>query len=238
MPTELDQVSARYGLSPEEARVSIERRKVYGDPWINHLGIAQSWAGLLQPWSLQIAAMKPLPPHVVALLMAALKGNRKRVVFHEDNYTDGRVYDRFAETWQREHFANPAAERPAVISPAPEPGATLVLKWRLSDGREVDAVEEGVGQRKPERLFDAGYSGGTLQEWCQAFCVWWLKTYGGEFQKECALARIDAGDGSGYLMPNGVEVWLCSDGFFVERCEKSPQEWIASHSDVSDVKRA
>ena len=47
------------GLSEAEARISLERRQVYGDPYQNHYGIAQSWAGLLQVWAPRIARGEP-----------------------------------------------------------------------------------------------------------------------------------------------------------------------------------
>ena len=72
------------GLSEAEARISLERRQVYGDPYQNHYGIAQSWAGLLQVWAPRIARGEPIPPHVVALMMAALKTNRCRLQFGLD----------------------------------------------------------------------------------------------------------------------------------------------------------
>lgn len=82
-----------------------DRQAIYGDPRENHEGIAAAWAGLLQPWWVEIAEGTPVPPHVVALLMAALKMNRMRRVYHADNFDDIRVYLEFAEKWQKE---NPA----------------------------------------------------------------------------------------------------------------------------------
>lgn len=113
---EIEQAMKEYGLTAEEAAVSVERRKVYGDPEQNHRGIAMSWAGLLQPWAAMIAGLRPIPPHVVALMMSALKNNRKRVVFHEDNYIDAKVYDAFAQKWQKEYDADPSNERPQPVS--------------------------------------------------------------------------------------------------------------------------
>lgn len=84
--------------------IKAERRKVYGDPLENHRGIAQAWAGLLQPHWEKIRDGVPVPPHVVALLMAALKMNRCRIVFHQDNYDDLLNYLEFAEEWQREGY--------------------------------------------------------------------------------------------------------------------------------------
>lgn len=80
-----------------------ERGKVYGPPKENHEGIAMMWAPLLQPHAELIAQQKPLPPHVVAQLMVALKLNRMRLVHKQDNFDDLRNYLTFAEKWQKEH---------------------------------------------------------------------------------------------------------------------------------------
>jgi hypothetical protein len=79
-----------------------ERQKVYGDPRENHRGIAQGWAGLLQPHAERIARGDPIPEWCVALMMAALKLNRMRRIFKQDNYDDLTAYAGFAEQWQRE----------------------------------------------------------------------------------------------------------------------------------------
>ncbi len=84
--------------------IKTDRRQVYGDPKENHEGIAQIWASLLQPHAARIAAGVPVPPHVVALLMVALKLNRMRLVYHEDNYDDMRNYLDFAQEWQGEKY--------------------------------------------------------------------------------------------------------------------------------------
>lgn len=83
-----------------DEEIKAERQKVYGDPLENHKGIAQMWAPLLQPHADKIKAGEPIPPHVVALLMCALKLNRMRIAYHEDNYTDLRNYASFAQEWQ------------------------------------------------------------------------------------------------------------------------------------------
>ncbi len=88
-------------MNPHED-IQAARQSVYGDPLQNHLGIAQGWAGLLQPHWEAVKNGDPLPPHVVVLLMAALKLNRMRLVHHEDNYKDAAVYLAFAERWQRD----------------------------------------------------------------------------------------------------------------------------------------
>jgi hypothetical protein len=89
---------------PNEATAEIisERGKVYGDPKENHDGIAMQWAPMLQPHWEAIRDMKPLPAHVVALLMVLVKVNRMRLVYHEDNFSDAANYLDFAEGWQRD----------------------------------------------------------------------------------------------------------------------------------------
>lgn len=81
--------------------IQTERQSVYGDPLKNHHGIAMMWATLLAPWWERIRDYEPIPPHVVALMMSALKLNRMRLGFKEDNYDDLAIYaDRFAKEWQ------------------------------------------------------------------------------------------------------------------------------------------
>lgn len=99
--SELQKIQKEYGLSREEAEISFERRKVYGDPRDNHRGISMAWAGLLQPHWQAIRDMVPIPEHTVALLMASLKMNRMRMVYHKDNFDDLRVYVGFAQAWQQ-----------------------------------------------------------------------------------------------------------------------------------------
>lgn len=78
-----------------------DRQAIYGDPVENHRGIAMQWAPMLQPHWEAIRDMQALPPHVVALLMALVKVNRMRRVFHADNYDDAQIYlNTFAREWQ------------------------------------------------------------------------------------------------------------------------------------------
>jgi hypothetical protein len=86
----------------EVEQVKHDRQTIYGDPRENHTGIAQAWAGILQPWHEEIRRGDALPPHVVALLMVLLKANRMRRVFHKDNYVDARAYMDFAQEWQQQ----------------------------------------------------------------------------------------------------------------------------------------
>lgn len=116
------------GLSEAEARISLERRQVYGDPYQNHYGIAQSWAGLLQVWAPRIARGEPIPPHVVALMMAALKTNRCRLQFHKDNYDDANVYMTFAQGFQQRW------EREGGEKATPDPMAYFIKKESSTDG--------------------------------------------------------------------------------------------------------
>lgn len=69
-----------------------------------------SWTGLLHPWADHIKKGKPLPEHVVALLLASLKLQRTYRKFHKDNYVDLRNYAGFAEKWQAQHAR---AQKPA-----------------------------------------------------------------------------------------------------------------------------
>lgn len=80
-----------------------ERGKVYGDIKTNFEGIMMQWAPLLQPWADKIAMMEPLPPHVFAQLMTAVKLNRSRLTHHADNYLDAQNYMRFADDLQAEY---------------------------------------------------------------------------------------------------------------------------------------
>ena len=82
--------------------IRVARGRIYGDPRENHRGIAQAWAGLIQPHWRWIGEGKPLPEHTVAMMMATLKMNRMRRVYHQDNYDDLRVYLGFAEEWQKD----------------------------------------------------------------------------------------------------------------------------------------
>lgn len=85
------------------AAIQRERGKVYGSPDENWRGIAMMCAPLLQPHADAIKRGEPLPIHVWALLMVAIKLNRMRLVFYEDNYADLRNYLKFAEDWQKSH---------------------------------------------------------------------------------------------------------------------------------------
>lgn len=82
------------------AAIRAERGKVYGEPRANHQGIAMMWAPMLEPHWQAIKDQKPLPEHVVALLMALLKIDRMRLTFHADNYDDCANYLGFARQWQ------------------------------------------------------------------------------------------------------------------------------------------
>lgn len=124
----VQRIMDEFGISQEQAEIAYERQKVYGDPKVNHDGIAQAWAGILQPWALHIAEMKPIPPHVVALLMAALKMNRMRMVYHKDNYDDLKVYMSFAHAWQKS-----CTDETVVIGPRPSPNHKLKLVWVEDD---------------------------------------------------------------------------------------------------------
>jgi len=147
----IEKTMIEYRLPRAQAEISVERRKVYGDPFINHQGIAMAWAGLLQPWCLGIAQMESLPPHVVALMMSALKSNRKRMAFHEDNYIDGEVYDAFARTWQAQHDVRVDqgfSTGGIVVEPSPGEGYRLELRWVGTESEPsccvIDAQQEEI----------------------------------------------------------------------------------------------
>ncbi len=103
----------------DREQLKAERQTIYGDPRENHRGIAQGWAGLLQPHADLIRRGDPLPEWVVALMMVALKLNRCRRRYHADNYDDLRNYLDFAQEWQS---AQPPHHRIYIAGPysAPE----------------------------------------------------------------------------------------------------------------------
>jgi hypothetical protein len=123
----------RFGVDEELADLMVERQKVYGDPEVNHSGIAQVWASLLQPWALRIALMQPIPTFVVASLLSGLKLNRRRFRFHQDNYDDAASYDAFSNAWQKEFQSNGGDGYTAglVLTTRPSPDAVLELCWRV-----------------------------------------------------------------------------------------------------------
>lgn len=99
--SEVTPIMQEYGLDEANARLSLERRQIYGDPYQNHRGIAQSWAGILQPWWDRIRRGEHLPPHVVALLMVQVKTSRCRLKHHQDNFDDAEVYLAFTSAFQK-----------------------------------------------------------------------------------------------------------------------------------------
>lgn len=131
------------GLNENEARISLERRQVYGDPYQNHAGIAAAWAGILQVWAPRIARGDALPPHVIALLMAQLKMNRCRLQHHQDNYDDANVYMTFAsafqQRWEREGgekaTPDPMAYFIGVDLAKPGSDKTVVAHVNAKDGK-------------------------------------------------------------------------------------------------------
>jgi len=97
----IQHIMDEYNLDERQATIAYERAKTYGDPKTNHQAIANAWSGLLEPYAKEIGELKPLPAHVVALMMASMKICRMRLMFHEDNYDDLGVYTSFARAWQR-----------------------------------------------------------------------------------------------------------------------------------------
>ena len=84
-----------------DADITTQRQLVYGPPDENHRGIAMHWAPLLHPHAARIGRMEPLPIYTVAHMLAAVKLNRMRLIYHEDNYADIRNYLAFAQDWQQ-----------------------------------------------------------------------------------------------------------------------------------------
>ena len=99
-------INAAVSKTDKREHLKVERGRVYGDARQNHHGIAQMWAPLLAPHATDIDALEPIPEWTVALMMAALKVARCRLVFHEDNYDDAANYLDFANAWQREDAEN------------------------------------------------------------------------------------------------------------------------------------
>jgi Domain of unknown function (DUF6378) len=99
---QIQQIISEYRMNEAQATIAAERAQTYGDPKTNHQAIANAWTGLLAPHAEDIAALRPVPAHVVALMMASMKICRMRLMFHEDNYDDLSVYASFAREWQRD----------------------------------------------------------------------------------------------------------------------------------------
>lgn len=76
-----------------------ERGKVYGDVELSHDNIGLAWTGLIQQhYGVRLA--HPLPGHLVAQMMVAMKNHRAARVYHADNYVDASAYLLFAEQMQ------------------------------------------------------------------------------------------------------------------------------------------
>ena len=86
-------------MSNLDAAIMAERSRIYGDAQLCHDSIGKAWAGLLQQHFGR--EVEPLPPHLVALMMAALKGVLAVRVYHADNYVDLRNYAAIAEEAQQ-----------------------------------------------------------------------------------------------------------------------------------------
>lgn len=78
----------------ERADVMAEREKVYGSIHDSFGAIAKCWEGLL---SMHNGRNVEVDPHMVAVMMTALKLVRSTRVFHPDNYVDGVNYIEIAE---------------------------------------------------------------------------------------------------------------------------------------------
>lgn len=125
-------------LTPEEQALADERQQVYGPPKENHDGIAHAWVGLLQPHWEKIRDGGPIPAWTVALMLAAMKLNRMRRVFKQDNYDDIMVYLKMAMKWQgeeQEPYVPLTDERTAWVMVDDTP-------LDLSDHRRQDGEED------------------------------------------------------------------------------------------------
>lgn len=123
-----------YGVDAERAKIMDDRQRIYGDPYTNHLGIAQMIAPLLQPWAKRIALMEPLPAFVVASILGQLKVCRRRFKYHPDNYDDQTNYDAFARAFQEKyHKQGDPYTAPEVLLSQPVSHADLVLTWQWYD---------------------------------------------------------------------------------------------------------
>lgn len=87
--------------SSTEAALIKGRGSVYGDPRKSHEDIAHVWHALLESWY-QIK-LPPLPPHVVAAMMAGMKLCRltKPFGYDSDSAADARVYVQFAHEFRQ-----------------------------------------------------------------------------------------------------------------------------------------
>lgn len=84
----------------EKERVVDDRRGTYGDPNIMHAAIGKAWAGVLSVHLM--TDVPPIPPHIVAMMMASMKINRASgKAIHHDNYLDAAVYLDFAENMHK-----------------------------------------------------------------------------------------------------------------------------------------
>lgn len=83
-----------------------ERGQVYGDPEGSHANIGLAWTALIQQ-HYGMLLDHPLPPWLVALMLASMKLQRSTIAYREDNYIDLKAYGKFAEEFQKsEHESN------------------------------------------------------------------------------------------------------------------------------------
>lgn len=71
------------------------RTRDYGDPRISFEGLGMMWTAILET-HYQLKLPWPIPAHVAALFMGALKISRASKGFKEDNYDDLRNFIMFA----------------------------------------------------------------------------------------------------------------------------------------------
>ena len=99
----LELVREKHTQAPADREaIKSERHKVYGDVVENHENIACAWVGLLRDHAKSIEMGIPLPTWTVALMMATLKIDRMRLIYHKDNYDDAHNYLDFADDMQAE----------------------------------------------------------------------------------------------------------------------------------------
>ena len=157
---------------PEELKpLMADRQTVYGDPEENHRGIAQMWVCLLQPWADKISRMEPLPWHVVALMMVALKLNRMRRVYKDDNYADLRVHLGIAEKGQKQYDAA-EAERKAKSTRSSEHGGLDAYKndpnahyWKMAVDQSLVCALDKCSENYPNTYDGAMQAINDLIRW-------------------------------------------------------------------------
>ncbi len=98
-------------FTEDEAAIVADRDAHYGSLLINHTTAGMMWSGMINQHFQQLV-LPPLPPDLVALMMAALKVNRLcRDIKHDDSLVDALNYLKIARTVSEQ--ADEEAERSA-----------------------------------------------------------------------------------------------------------------------------